>query len=68
MSAGGGHEAAVTAGTRCGWVRLRECSELLYGWRFPLKLKEAVYMSYLRLAILYGNEAWCLKESEIENL
>ena len=35
VSAGGGCEAAVTARTRCGWVKFRECSELLYG-RFPL--------------------------------
>ena len=28
----------------------------------------AVYESYVRLAMLYGSEAWCLKESEIELL
>ena len=39
--------------------------ELLYGRRFPLKLKGAVYMNYVGLAILYGSEAWCLKESEM---
>ena len=39
VSACGGSEAAVTAGTRCGWVKFRECGELLYGTRFPLKLK-----------------------------
>ena len=36
--------------------------ELLYGWRFPIKLKGAVYESYTRPAILYGSEAWCLKK------
>ena len=40
VSVGGGCEAAVTARTRFGWVKLRECGELLYGRRFPLKLKE----------------------------
>ena len=34
-----GCEAAVTARTRCGWVKFRESGELLYGRRFPLKLK-----------------------------
>ena len=53
MSAGGGCEAAITARTRCGWVKFRECCELLYDRRFPLKLKGAVYKSYVRLAILY---------------
>ena len=42
-----------------------ECHELLYGRRFPLRLKGAVYESYLRLAILYGSEACCLKECEM---
>ena len=36
---------------------------LLYGRRFPLRLKEAVYMSYVRPAMLYGSEAWCQKEN-----
>ena len=65
VSAGGGYEAAVTAGTICGWVRCRECGEMLYGRRFPLRLKGAVNKSYVRSAILYGSEAWCLKESEM---
>ena len=38
---------------------------MLYGRRFPLKLKGAVYMSYVRPKILYGSEVWCLKEGEM---
>ena len=56
----------MTARTRCGWAKLREFSELLYGRRCPLKLKGAVYKCYVRPAILHGSEAWCLKESESE--
>ena len=33
--------------------------------RLPLRLKGVVYESYVGPAILYGSEAWCLKESEI---
>ena len=62
LSAGGGCEADVTVRTGCGWVKFTECGELLYGRRFPLKLKLAVYRSYVRLAILCGSETWCLKE------
>ena len=62
---GGGCEAAVTARTRCGWVLFIKCGELLYGRRFPLQQKGAVYRSFVRLAILYGCKAWCLRESEI---
>ena len=39
VSAGGGCEAAVTARTRCGWVRFSECGESLYGEMFSLKVK-----------------------------
>ena len=38
VSAGGGCGVSVAARTRCGWVKFRECSELLYGRRFPLLL------------------------------
>ena len=62
---GGGCEAAVTARTRCGWVMLSECSELLNDRRFALKLKGAVHRSYVRPTILHGSEAWCMKESEM---
>ena len=40
-------------------------SELLYGRRFLLRLSRAVYERYIRPAILYGSEAWPLKESEM---
>ena len=60
-------EAAVTARIRCGWVKFRECGVLLYG-RCPLRQKGDVYRSYVRPAILYRSEAWCLKESEMGTL
>ena len=65
VSAGRVCDIAVPARTRCGWVKFRECGELLYGRRFPLRLKGAVYKSYVRPVILYGCEAWCLTESEM---
>ena len=68
VSVCGGCEADVTARTRCRWVKFRECSELLYGRRFPLWLKGAAYDSYVMPAILYGSEAWCLKEREMRIL
>ena len=66
VSAGRGCEAAVTTRTRCGWVKFRDCGELMDGRRFLLMLIGVVYEIYVRPAILCGSEAWCLKESEIE--
>ena len=65
VSADGGCDAAVNARTRCGWIKFRECGEFLYCRRLRLKLKQAVYKSYVRPAILYRSELWCLKESEM---
>ena len=53
VSAGGGCEAAVSARASCGWVKLREFGQLLYGRIIPQKLKEAVCESYVKPALLY---------------
>ena len=34
LNVSGGSEAAVTARTRIGWIKFRECGELLYGRKF----------------------------------
>ena len=44
VSFGGGCKAVVTARTRCGWIKLRECGKLLYGRRYSLKLLSILIM------------------------
>ena len=68
VNAGSGNEAAVTARARIGWVKFRECGELLNSKRFSLKLKGMVYQRCVRLAMLYGSETWCLRENEMDLL
>ena len=65
VNAGGGCEAALTARARIGWVKFRECGELLYSKRFSLKPKGMAYRSCVRSAMLYGSETWCLMENEL---
>ena len=65
LNASGGSEAAVTARTRIGWIKFRECEELLYGRKFSLKMKGWIYQCCIRSAMLYGSETWCLKENEM---
>ena len=65
VNAGGGCEAAVTARARIGWVKFRECGELLNSKRFSLKVKLMVYRRYVKVAMLYGSETWYLRENEI---
>ena len=45
--------------------KLRVHSEFLYGMKFSLMLKGAVYKSYVRPTMLHRSEAWCLNESEM---
>ena len=64
LNATGGCETAVTARSRIGWMKFRECSEIPKGKRFSLKMKGKIYKSCVRSATLYGSEAWCLRERD----
>ena len=65
LNASDGSEAPVTARTRIGWIKCRECDELFYGRKFSLKMKGWIYRSCVRSAIMYGSETWCLRKNEI---
>ena len=65
MNAVGGSVAAATARTTFGRDKSRECGELLYGRRFPLRLNWDVNESYVRPIMQCGCDAWCLKECEM---
>ena len=65
LNASDGSEAAVIARTRIGWVKFRECEELLYGRKFSLKMKGRIYQSCVRSAMLDGSETWYLRENEM---
>ena len=65
LNASGGCETVVTSRVRIGWIKFRECGEVLRGRRFSLRMKGMVYQSCVRSAMLYGSETWCLRESEM---
>ena len=56
LNASGGGEAVITARTRIGWIKFRECGELLYGRKFSLKIKGMMYYSCPRSAIPHGSK------------
>ena len=64
LNSSGGCKATVTARIGIGWVRFKECGELLLGNRFPLRMKDKVHCCCLRSAILYGRVALCVKENK----
>ena len=38
---------------------------MLYGRKFSVKMKERIYQSYVRSAMLCGSKMWCLRENEM---
>ena len=56
LNASGECETAVTSRVRIGWMKFRECGELLRGRSFFLKMKGVVYRSCVKSAMLYGSE------------
>ena len=65
LNANGGCKTAVTARTRIGLIKFRECSKILKGRRFSIKMKRKVYKSCVRTTMLYENEAWCLRQKKM---
>ena len=61
LNASGRREATVTARTRVGWKKFRECGEILFGKRFSLWMKGKIYKSYVRSAMLYGSKTYLRK-------
>ena len=57
LNASGRCEAAVTARTRVGWKKFRECGEIMFRKRFSLQMNEKLYNSY-------GSKTWCVRENE----
>ena len=54
VNASGG--CVATAKARIGWVKFKECGELLNSKRFSLHMKGMIYRSCVRSAMLYGSE------------
>ena len=56
----------MTARARIGWVKFKECGELLNSKRFSLKMKGMIYWSCVRSVMLYGGRhGACLRENEM---
>ena len=52
----------MTAKPRLELKKFRECGEILFKKRFSLQMKEKIYKSYVRSAMLYGSKTWCLRK------
>jgi hypothetical protein len=53
---------------KAGWLKWRQASDVLCDPRVPLKLKDKLYMTAIRPAILYGAECWSTKRRHVQQL
>ena len=44
LNASGGSEAWMTVWTRMGWIKFRECEEMLCGRKLLLKIKGRIFL------------------------
>ena len=47
LNVNGGCEAVVTARTRVGWKKFRECGKILFGKSFSLQMKGKIYIKVM---------------------
>ena len=65
----GGMETEIAKRVGAGWMNWKKCSGVLCDKRMPVKLKGKVYITVVRLVMLYEAETWATtkrQESRIE--
>ena len=68
ISAGGGAEASTIARVRSGWKSFRVLLPLVASRVISFKTKERLYAACVKSFMVYGCEAWPLKEEDITRI
>ena len=64
----GGMKNEISSRIQSGWRNWRKYSGMLYDRKILVKLKEKVYKTVIRPAVLYTAETWATKETEEKRL
>ena len=64
LNAGGGCLSTVAARLRVSWMKFRALSAVFCGRKCSMKMKEKVYRSCVRAAMVYSTETWVMKKVE----
>lgn len=68
ICAGGGTSGRLVVRVRNGWRKFREFVHLLTLRSSSLRTKGCLYPTCIRGAMLYGSEAWTVKEEDVRRL
>ena len=58
LNGGGGANPASVARMRCAWRKFKELSGILTMKEVSFKLKEKLYVTCVKSAMVYGSETW----------
>ena len=64
ISEEGGSEEAVSARVSAAWGKWRDLSRVISDKKIPRKLKIKLYITVIRLVLLYGAECWTVRKKE----
>ena len=67
FAAEGGSETEVNNRVKVAWAKWREVSGVMRDKKMPIKLKDKIYKTIAKPAMIYGSECWAVKKTIHKN-
>ena len=64
FAAEGGPETDVNDRVKVTWAKWREMSGVMCDKKMPIKLKDRIYKTIVKPAMIYGSECWAVKKND----
>ena len=68
FAAEGGSETDVNNRVKVAWAKWREVSGVMCDKKIPIKLKDKIYKTIVKPAMIYGSECWAVKKNDTQKL
>ena len=68
FAAEGGSETDVNNRVKVAWAKWREVSGVMCDKKMPIKLKDKIYKTIVKPAMIYGSECWAVKKNDTQKL
>ena len=63
FAAEGGSETDVNNRVKAAWAKWREVAGVMCDKKMPIKLKDKIYKTIVKPAMIYGSECWAVKKN-----
>ena len=68
FAAEGGSETDVNNRVKVAWAKWREVPGVMCDKKMPIKLKDKIYKTIVKPAMIYGSECWAVKQNDTQIL